>query len=726
MVKLKDLQRDFQPDTWLQALTERLRPAERTLVVRAHEHAIAVYDSRLHPAGESWLDHARGTAGVLGLLRMDGEALAAALLLGVDTTSREARAGIEREFGGAVAALIHGVAGMAPIQALRGRADAVARASDKAHQLEALRKMLLAMVQDVRVVLVKLADQVQLLRQLASQAFSSAGLEAAQDTFELLAPLANRIGVWQLKWELEDLAFRCREPEIYKSIAGSLDQKRVDREAYIAGLTERLRSELALGGISAEVAGRPKHIYSIWRKMQRKGVAFDHLSDVRAVRVLVEDVKDCYAVLGIVHSLWTPILREFDDYIARPKANGYRSLHTAVVCPDGRELEVQIRTHEMHQHAELGVAAHWRYKEAAMNDADFDRTVSWLRRILDWRAEMAVAGVLAESFRTELFDDSVYVLTPQGRVIDLPRGATPVDFAYHVHSELGHRCRGAKVNGQMVPLDYSLSNGQVIEIVAAREGGPSRDWLNASLGFIRSSRARTKVRQWFNSQAHEHAMAAGRAALEKELARLGRGHMSFDDLAAALHFAGVEDLFAAQTRGEISMRALQSAVRGEAGGIRPPVAHSTRKVTRGATAGILIVGVDRLLTQLARCCKPVPPDPVVGFVTRGRGVTVHRRDCTNVSRLAAERLIGAQWGRLEATSRFAVDVEILAGSQPEPMRDVLELLSREKVKVLSSGSSVRDLSARIVFTLEVEGVVQLEHLLALIRELPGVAGARRR
>jgi GTP pyrophosphokinase len=728
MVKLKDLERDFQSDTWLQALTERLQPAERELVERAHERAAAAYDGRLHPSGELWLDHARGAAGVLGALRMDGESLAAALLLGIDADSTAAGGQMAREFGAAVVALIQGVARMAPIQALRGRADAVVRSSDKVQQLEALRKMLLAMVQDVRVVLIKLADQVQLLRYVATRGASNARYEAAQDTFELLAPLANRMGVWQLKWELEDLAFRCRDPDVYKSIARGLDEKRVDREAYIGTVAALLSAELGRSGIRGEVAGRPKHIYSIWNKMQRKGVAFDDLFDVRALRVVVDDVKDCYTVLGLVHNLWTPIPHEFDDYIARPKANDYRSLHTAVFGPDGRVLEVQIRTRDMHQHAEFGVAAHWRYKESAKVDARFDRTVSWLRKILDWREELGEAGDIAEFFRTRLFDDSVFVLTPQGRAIDLPRGATPIDFAYHVHTDLGHRCRGAKVNGHMVPLDYSLSSGQAVEILATREGGPSRDWLNPSLGFIRSNRARAKVRTWFNSRAHEQTVAAGRAALEKELSRLGRTLMRFEDLAAALHFARVEDMFAAQARGEISARALQAAVRGRAAAAEVPAAGtpSAQAIARGTPGGVLIVGVDRLLTQLARCCKPAPPDEIIGFVTRGRGVTVHRHSCTNVSRLPRERLIFAEWGRQESVTRFPVEVEILAGSHPALMRDVLDILSREKVRVLSSSSSAKELSARISFTLEVESVSQLDHLLGLLKELPGVAQARRR
>jgi GTP pyrophosphokinase len=630
--------------------------------------------------------------------------------------------------GSVVGALVAGVESMAPIQALRVRADAVVRSADKAAQLEALRKMLLAMVQDVRVVLIKLADQIQMLRYLIGNGSDDARREAARDTFELLAPLANRLGVWQIKWELEDLAFRCQDPETYRSIARSLDEKRIDREAYIAAVMDRLREALGRAGIQAEISGRPKHIHSIWKKMQRKGVGFEQLSDVRAVRVLVADLRECYTALGAVHQLWTPIPGEFDDYIAKPKSNDYRSLHTAVVGPEDKVLEVQIRTHEMHQHAELGVAAHWRYKESAPHDAAYDQKLSWLRQILDWRDELADAVQLAESFRSELREDSVYVLTPQGRVIDLPRGATPVDFAYHVHTELGHRCRGAKVNGQMVPLHHRLANGQVVEIVAAKEGGPSRDWLNPQLGYLRSNRSRAKVRQWFNSQALEEAITHGRGALEKDLHRLGRGSLKFEELARLLGYPQTDALFLAYQRGEISPRELQAAACGETTAERggePSMPGPAVQPRTASPDGILVVGVDRLLTSLARCCKPAPPDPIVGFVSRGRGMTVHRAACPNLARLPPERVMPADWGRRNAGQRFPVDVELVAGNAPGLLRDVLDVLSREKVRVVSSSSVSRDQDLRMLVTLEVADLGQLARLLASIRELPGVAGVRR-
>jgi GTP pyrophosphokinase len=604
----------------------------------------------------------------------------------------------------------------------------VQQATDRAAQLESLRKMLLAMVQDIRVVLVKLADQLQCLRELVRHEDEALRAEAARDTLDLFAPLANRLGIWQFKWELEDLAFRCTDPQTYKALAGQLDEKRTAREAYLADVMQLLRGELARAGIQAEVTGRPKHIYSIWKKMQRKGVGIEDLFDVRAVRVLVADVKDCYTVLGLVHNLWTPIPREFDDYIARPKANDYRSLHTAVIGPESRVLEVQIRTQEMHQHAELGVAAHWKYKEGGRGEGSaFDQKIAWLRRVLDWRDELGDAGELAEYFKTELFQDSVYVVTPQGRVIDLPRGSTPVDFAYHLHSELGHRCRGAKVNGQIVPLTYALSNGQRVEIIAAKEGGPSRDWLNPALGYLKSHRARSKVRQWFNSQQLAQAVAEGRAALEKELQRLGRTGQNLEELAGRMGFAKVDELFAAQARGEVSPRQLLAGLGMEAAAHEPqaPAVPAAPPRPPSGASGVLIVGVDKLLTVLARCCKPVPPDPIVGFVTRGRGVTIHRQDCGNVGRLPAERLIEADWGKTGET-RFPVDVEILAGSHPALMRDILDVFTREKVRVASSASHSQDLGARMAFTLEVEDQAQLRRILAIVRELPGVESARRR
>ena len=613
---------------------------------------------------------------------------------------------------------------MAQIQALRSKGATGAKSDDRASQLESLRKMFLAMAQDVRVVLIKLADQVQWLRELAPRQ-PDAREDIARETLELFSPLANRLGVWQLKWELEDLAFRCLEPVTYQKLARQLDEKRKDRETYIDEVVRILLAELTSARIAADVSGRPKHIYSIWRKMQRKGVGLNDLFDVRAVRVLVDNVKDCYAVLGIVHNLWTPIPREFDDYIARPKANDYRSLHTAVVGPDSRVLEVQVRTNEMHQHAELGVAAHWRYKESVKSDRSLDDKISWLRNVLEWKDELTDASELAEYFKTDLFQDMVYVVTPQGRVVDLPRGSTPVDFAYQLHTELGHRCRGAKVNGHIVPLTHALSNGQRVEIIAAKEGGPSRDWLNPTLGYIKSNRSRTKVRQWFNVQQLDAAIAHGRAVLEKDLQRLGKTGQNLEALASRLGLSDVNELFAALGRGDVTPRQVQAAVLGEEIPKDKSSVPQAPALPTTAPEGILIVGVDKLLTMLARCCKPAPPDPIMGFVTRGRGVTVHRADCSNVARLPQERLIAADWGKTGA-SKFPVDIEIIAGGNPGLMRDILDVFTREKVRVASSTSFSEELNAKMAFTLEVEGLPQLARILVQVRDISGVASARRR
>ncbi|MEK7876921.1 MAG: bifunctional (p)ppGpp synthetase/guanosine-3',5'-bis(diphosphate) 3'-pyrophosphohydrolase, partial [Pseudomonadota bacterium] len=542
---------------------------------------------------------------------------------------------------------------------------------------------------------------------------------------DIFAPLANRLGVWQLKWELEDLALRILEPETYRRIAELLDENRGDRERYIDQVISRLREELARAGIKAEVSGRPKHIYSIYHKMRRKGVDFNALYDVRAVRVLVGDVRDCYAALGSVHNLWTPLPKEFDDYIAKPKSNDYRSLHTAVIGPEGKPLEIQIRTFEMHGHAELGVAAHWRYKEGARRDSGYDARIAWLRQIVEWKDEVADVGELAAQFKSELLEDTIYVLTPQGRVIDLPQDATPIDFAYHVHTDLGHRCRGAKIDGAMVPLNTPLKNGQQVEILAGKQGGPSRDWLNPALGFLKSAGARGKVRQWFNRQNHEVSVAQGRAVVDRELQRHGMTSINLDKLAQQFEFDKLNDFLAEVGRGEIGPRQLQTALRKEEPA--PVVADEQPLVgkPRARPGGILVVGVDKLLTVPAKCCKPAPPDPIVGFVSRGRGVTIHRKGCVNVARLNAERLVAADWGA-SPDATFPVDIVIEADDRTGLLRDITEILSRERINVTATNSASRDAAARMLLTVEISNLDQLHRMLVLIREVRGVARAARR
>ncbi|MGH8638150.1 MAG: RelA/SpoT family protein, partial [Burkholderiales bacterium] len=499
------------PQAWLAQLGARYGADEQRVIERALAIARAELAERTRPSGESTLEHALGTAAMLAGMPMDHESVAAALLIDLPPATARVRERMREKVGAEVLALVEGAARMAQIEHL---GIAVPPGTQPDAQLEGLRKMLLAMVQDFRVVLLELASHTQSLRYLVKSGDEARRQAAARLSLDIFAPLANRLGVWQLKWELEDLAFRITEPELYKRIARMLDEKRVERERFIDDARDKLSSELARAGIACEISGRPKHIYSIYKKMQRKRLAFEDLHDVNALRVFAGDVKDCYAVLGIVHTLWTPLPKEFDDYIAKPKGNDYRSLHTAVIGPGERVLEVQIRTYEMHQQAELGIAAHWRYKEGTRTDGRYDEKVAWLRQMLEWKEELADGRSLAEHFKAGLFDDTVYVLTPQGKVIDLAKGATPVDFAYAVHTDLGHRCRGARVDGVMVPLNTPLAHGQSVEIVTVKQGGPSRDWLNPALGFIASHRARVKVRQWFNAQNLEAAIAQGRAVVD--------------------------------------------------------------------------------------------------------------------------------------------------------------------------------------------------------------------
>ncbi len=631
---------------------------------------------------------------------------------------------VREQFGGTIRELADGAIRMSEIGALSNRAMLAVPPEAQAAQLEALRKMLLAMVQDVRVVLIKLADHLQELREAVKSPDSGVLSAVAGLTRDIFAPLANRLGVWQIKWELEDLALRVLEPETYQRIARLLDEKRNDRERYIENVIAILKGEIARAGIAAEVTGRPKHIASIHRKMLKKSVDFHALYDVRALRVLVLDIKDCYAVLGIVHSLWSPLPKEFDDYIAKPKANNYRSLHTAVIGPDGKSVEVQIRTHEMHQHSELGVAAHWRYKEGGRQDRGYEEKIAWLRQVLDWKDEVLDPGEFAEQFRTELFEDSVYVLTPQGRVIDLPKGATPIDFAYHVHTELGHRCRGAKVDGMMVPLNTQLANGQQVEILAAKRGGPSRDWLNLQLGFLKSNAARGKVRQWFNRQNLETDIAQGRAVLDRELQRRGLTRLNLDQFAGEMGFEQLDDLLVGIGKGEVGPKALSDAFKQESVA-EPKELILVPGKARSSGDGVLIVGVDKLMTVTAKCCRPAPPESITGFVTRGRGVTVHRTGCLALARLDPERQIGAEWGgATDAT--FSVEIVVDAADRTGLLRDISEVLSRERVNVTATRSESRDHSARMRFTLEIRNLDQLRQVLTLIREVNGVLQAERR
>lgn len=601
-------------------------------------------------------------------------------------------------------------------------------ASLPAAQAEALRKMLLAIVTDPRLLLVKLAAQLAQLR-ACRHAPPRECERVALETREIYAPLANRLGVWQLKWELEDLAFRYLEPENYKRVAGWLAAKRADRERYIAKVIAIIEAELAKANIRGEVAGRPKHLYSIWRKMQRKGVSFEQLYDLRAVRILVDTVADCYAALGVVHGLWPYIPGEFDDYIATPKDNLYRSLHTAVIGPEKLPVEVQIRTREMHEHAELGVAAHWRYKEGGRTDPAYEQKIVWLRQILEPADRGESAGDFLERVRAEIFEDRVYALSPRGEVIDLPRGATPLDYAYHVHTDLGHRCRGAKVNGRMVPLNQPLANGDQVEIITGKQPNPSRDWLVPSLGYLASPRNRAKVRAWFRKLDEEQNRAQGRQILERELQRLGVHSVTLPELISEFRCENAEQLYQAIGEGDINLAQITGAVQRRARAQELPSPVPRRPAAApDDTAGIKIEGVGDLLSTFARCCHPVPPEEIAGYITVGRGVTVHRRDCANLHRLeerSPERVIAVEWGT-RGERAFAVNINVRAFDRRGLVRDISAVLADSKINIHAMNTATyRDGIADVNFKITVRDLEELSRVLARIQGLPNVLSARR-
>jgi len=687
-----------------------LPPAERGLVARALQFAEPLYAAELLATGEPVWPHALGIASSLAEIGLDAPGRAAGILFAMPKRLG-ASDRIKEVFGAEIAGLAEGVERLYRLR--------VATRANPIEQNEVLRKMVLGMVEDVRVVLIRLASRTQTLRWFAKNP-SPDRADYAKETLDIYSPLANRLGVFQLKWELEDLSFRFLEPELYKRIAQMLDERRVERQQYIADAIATLARELEAAGVKGEINGRPKHIYSIWNKMRNKGLDFSQVYDVRALRVIVPEIKDCYTALGVVHNLWQPIPKEFDDYISRPKGNLYQSLHTAVVGPAGKTLEVQIRTEEMHRHAEYGVAAHWQYKEKARASKQFEQKIAWLRELLAWRDEVADWS----KARGARLDDTVYVLTPQGKVIDLPAAATPVDFAYALHTDLGHRCRGAKVDGHIVPLDTPLASGQRVEIVTAKSGGPSRDWLNAERGFVKSPRARQKIRQWFNAQAIQESVAAGRAQVEKELRRSHALNANLEQLAAKLGFKQPDDLFAAVARDEVNLRQLQTALRGTEESIKDP--EPKRRAKTSSKNSVLVVGMDSLLTQLARCCKPVPPDPVRGFVTRGKGVSVHREDCPALKRLAEgqpERLIEAEWGKGEGS--YAVEIGVTATDRRGLLRDIGDALAREKINVTAVRTQSRDDLAFMRFSFDVTNMAQLKRALAQVRQVKGVIRAAR-
>jgi GTP pyrophosphokinase len=714
-------------ESWLASLEDRYPEEQRQLLKLALETLSNEGGDTFADSGESLQLHALGTAAILAAMRFDVETVAAALLCGLPEKALKHDI-LVKQFGTHLTALVEGATKLSRMDHMFTALNA------EGGQSEALRQMLLAMADDIRVVFIKLAERTQALRELSDKP-EAQRRKAANEVRELYAPLANRLGVWQLKWELEDLSCRYLEPDTYRQIAKQLDERRLDREWYIEQVLKHLNETLSTAGIhGASVTGRPKHIASILAKMGKKRLSFDEVYDVRAVRVLVPEIKDCFHVLGIVHSLWQPIPGQFDDYISRPKGNGYKSLHTAVVGPENKALEVQIRTFDMHQEAEMGVAAHWRYKEGgSQNNAGqtgVQDKISWLRQLLAWKQELADSHELAQHFRNELFQDEVFVLTPQGKVVALASGATPLDFAYAVHTELGHRCRGAKVDGVLVPLDRALATGQRVEILTVKQGGPSRDWLNPHLGVLKTHRARSKVRQWFKQQDHDTHVQEGRELLERELHRFNLNNVNLDKLAARLKFVSLDELCAAIGRGDVGSGQLDRALQDEyvPAPEKPLVSASKRKSGKGDADGVLVEGESGLMTQMAGCCKPAPPDPIVGFTTQGHGVTIHRSDCPVILHLSEEkkaRLLRATWGGQD-NQVFAVDIELNAQDRPGLLKDIGEILSQEKINVVRVNTLSQNDHARMEFTLEVKDISQLTRFLARAGHVQGMHTARRK
>ena len=699
-----------------------------------------IADETLEDSGENTLAHADAVATIVAAMGGSEAMQAASYLVYACQHLNRPQEVIAKVFGPNFAALAVETTKLVHVQRQARSATIGAHTADgSGSQTENVRKMLLAFSRDLRVVMLRLASRLQTLRHAAAVK-RPVPESVARESLQVFAPLANRLGIWQVKWEIEDLSFRFLEPETYQLIARLLDEKRVEREGYVEQLRAGLEQQLKLQGIDATVQGRPKNIYSIVKKMRGKSLDFGQVFDIMALRVVVPDVKDCYAALALVHSHFRPIDEEFDDYIARPKPNGYQSLHTvvrkAVEGRVGKPIEIQIRTAQMHDHAEHGVAAHWAYKEAGSKgyagvwaSGEYDAKIAVLRQLLAWERDLS-GGPQGQG----LFDDRIYVLTPDAAIVELPQGATAVDFAYTVHTSLGHRCRGARIDGAMVPLNTPLQNGQTVEVIAAKEGGPSRDWLNAEVGYLASHRARAKVRAWFNAQITHETVAKGREAVEKLLQREGKTATRLEDLSSQLGFKSADDLFEVVGKDEFSLRNIETLLRPPEPPVNPDdgvLIRKPRGSEKAGKGGVLVVGVSSLMTQLAKCCKPAPPDAIGGFVTRGHGVSVHRADCSNFRTMAAhtaERVIEVEWGTPKADqgSVYAVDVAVEAADRQGLLRDISDVFAREKMNVIGVQTQSVKGTAWMTFTVEIADAARLMHVLNTVASVLGVRSARRR
>ena len=738
---MKEITKVIPPEKLMEQLPEHYTLADRELVQRAYRIAEEAHHDQKRQSGEPYINHCLAVAIILAELRVPPEVVAAGLLHDTVEDTNVTLDDIRRDFGDTVANLVNGVTKLTNLPRVsRGDQHAEkdngngSKPLDEPEHLkprkqdlksETLRKTFLAMGDDVRVVLIKLADRLHNMRTLHHTP-EEKQKRIARETLDIFAPLANRLGIWQIKWELEDLGFRYVNPEKYKEIANQLNEKRPDREAKIEIIKENLIKLLAKHNIHVEISGRPKHIYSIYKKMTQKGKPFDLVRDVRAVRLIVPDVPSCYAALGVIHTHWRPIPGEFDDYIAAPKDNFYQSLHTAVIYDDKRPLEVQIRTSEMHLNAEYGIASHWRYKEGGRSsDKVYEDRINWLRSMMEWRSEVNDAHEFVEGMKTDVFQDRVYVFTPRGDIIDLSAGSTPIDFAYHVHTDIGHRCRGARVNGKLVPLYQELKTGDQVEVLTAKRGGPSRDWLNPNLGLVKTQRARSKIKTWFKKQEVEQNLAQGRASLEHELQRLGISEMNFETMAREFGFRTPDDLFIALGTGDLSIsRVIRRFAETETEKSTDVLVAGTQLKETTSTNAIDVVGLKGLLSQMAKCCNPMPGDQIVGYITRGRGATIHRQDCPNILRLKdKERLLQVDWGKVERT--YPIPIKVKAYDRQGLMGDISTLLDGEGVNIADVSVNINRTFADLNLIVEVKNLDQLSRILTRIENLPNVLDAHR-
>ncbi|MBL0593130.1 GTP diphosphokinase [Aeromonas veronii] len=736
MVAVRDihLKDNFTLEEWVSSLS--LSDSEKDQLRTVYQYCLTLGDEALT---SKLLVRGIEMVGILQMLSMDIGTLKAAIIYPFVEAGLISQERMDEDFGSKIAKLVEGVLEMEAIRSLQ----TLHRSETSPEQVDNVRRMLLAMVEDVRAVVIKLAERIACLRE-AKTADEETRVLMAQEITNIYAPLANRLGIGQLKWELEDLAFRYLHPDTYKQIAKQLDEKRLDRERYIREFVQSLRNGLKEAGVDAEVYGRPKHIYSIWRKMQKKHLEFNELFDVRAVRVVTKRLQDCYAALGIVHTQFHHIPREFDDYVANPKPNGYQSIHTVVVGPEGKTVEIQIRTDQMHQDAELGVAAHWRYKEGAQAGGKantFEDKIEWLRKLLSWQEDLSESGSLLEDLRSQVFEDRVYVFTPKGDVIDLPAGATPLDFAYHVHSMIGHRCIGAKIDGRIVPFTYALQTGDQVEVITQKEPNPSRDWMNPNAGFLRSSRARAKVATWFRKLDRDKNIVAGRELFEKELDRhnLSMSKIDKGNMLRRFNLESTDDLLAGIGSGDIRINQVLNYL--DTCYNKPTAEEEDRrlleKLEQKANAPmrhkpkdhIVVEGVGNLMTHIARCCQPIPGDSIQGFITMGRGVSIHREDCEQLKELSRrnpERLIDAVWGE-NYSGGYGLTIRIISNDRSGLLRDITTVLANEKINVMGvrSRSNVREQTAEIDMELEIYNINAFNRALAKLSQLNDVISAKR-